>query len=95
MNGYDYKAAKASTLDDRVPFFEYMSHNNPTAICWDLSHSLRLSGITEAETGIVPDDSLEKVANMAGTRVIKTHLSYDMLPASIIRDNVKVLLFMI
>ena len=50
----------------------------------------RLSAITEAQTGIVPEDSLDKVANMEGTRVVKTHLCLDMLPNAIMNSNIKV-----
>jgi hypothetical protein len=46
--------------------------------------------VTEEETGIIAEDSLDMVGNMTSPRLIKTHLSWEMLPSAISEKNVKV-----
>ena len=50
--------------------------------------SFRISSVTEAE-GVIPEDSLDAVDAKPNSepRLIKTHLSLDMLPNSIIEEN--------
>ena len=65
MNGYDYKAAKSSPLDQRVPYFE-------------------LSGIWDM---VDLPNSFEMVSNLASPRLIKTHLSWSMLPNTLMKEG--------
>jgi len=81
VNNLDLETAKSISLEERVPFLE-------------------LSAITEARhvenfkddvagTGLV--DSLEQVVNLSSPRVIKTHLSIDMLPKEVLQKKVKLI----
>ena len=49
----------------------------------------RISAVTEVE-GVLEENSMELVENMESPRLIKTHLSFDMLPTSITQNKTKV-----
>ena len=49
----------------------------------------RISAVTEVD-GVLAENSMELVENMESPRLIKTHLSFDMLPTSITKNKAKV-----
>ncbi len=65
MNNYDYEGAKATILDERVPFIE-------------LSAIYEMPGLP---------DTVELARNLPEPRIIKTHLSWDMLPNTLINKG--------
>jgi len=81
INNLDFKAAKAKSLEERVPFLE------STALL-----ETRLMGKEqEAVAGTGQINSFQLVNNLASPRVIKTHLSIDMLPKEVLAKKVKLI----
>ena len=73
QNDLDFAAAKAESLEDRVPFME-------------------LSAITELQDIEVVTNTIEKARDLTSSpRIIKTHLSFDMLPTQVNEKKNKII----
>jgi len=81
VNSLDFKTAKTTSLMERVPFLELTA----------LNESRHMDIIKEEAAGTGLLNSIEHVNNLASPRVIKTHLSIDMLPKNILAQNVKLI----
>ena len=94
MNDYNYDEGKKATLDEKFPYFEWVFFkSSEMKIVPFVSNNVtynffRISAVTEDEN-LIPEDSLNKVASKTESepRLIKTHLSFDMLPDSITDEN--------
>jgi len=80
VNSLDIKTAKSTSLEERVPFLELTALTEPS----NIEGAEQVAG-----TGTL--DSLQQVRQLASPRVIKTHLSADMLPAQVLQKKVKVI----
>ena len=81
VNSCDFNTAKSVSLEERVPFLEL------TAIT-ERRH-MENDGEEVAGTGL--RNSIDQVINLASPRVIKTHLSIDMLPKEVLEKRVKLI----
>ena len=81
VNSLDFKTAKTTSLEERVPFLELTA----------LTESRHMENVMEKVAGTGLLNSIEQVNNLASPRVIKTHLSIDMLPTDVLAQNVKLI----
>ena len=85
VNNLDFEAARATTLDERIPFLELEG----------LFDEKVLSGMSDEEKNDKPQvfNSVEFVKNMPESkqRIIKTHLAYDMLPRQVTDKKSKII----
>ena len=85
MNGVDIEQAKKTKLDQRIPFLE---------LCGLFDASV-VQAIDEEEKLKQPEvfKSVEFVENLPTSkrRIIKTHLSHDMLPDQVREQNCKII----
>jgi len=80
VHSLDFKTARSVSLEERVPFLELTALTEPA----------NLEGAEEvAGTGSM--DSMDQVRNLKSPRVIKTHLSIDMLPKQVLQKKAKVI----
>jgi len=77
MNNLDYKLAKETILEKRVPFFE-LRPITEEASANELTNQVDTEWI---------DDTIGLVEKLKSPRIIKTHLSWQMLPAKLISNN--------
>jgi len=80
VHGVDLETARKINLEERVPFFEL------TGII-EKQHSEGMDEV--AGTGAV--NSMQQVTLLTSPRVIKTHLSIDMLPRQVLEKRVKLI----
>lgn len=80
VNGLDFKTAKSVSLEERVPFLELTGLLEPS----------KAEGAEEV-AGTGSKNSIEQVRQLASPRVIKTHLSVDMLPRQVMEKKVKLI----
>jgi len=80
VHNLDFKTARAVTLDERVPFLELSALSEPD----------NLEGAEEV-AGTFSMDSMDQVKNLKSPRVIKTHLSIDMLPEQVLQKKAKII----
>jgi len=82
MNDLDFKAAKETILENRVPFFELRP----------ITEEISAAELTnQADTEWI-DDTIGMVENLKSPRIIKTHLSWQMLPQTLLSNkNAKII----
>jgi len=82
MNNLDYKLAKETILEKRVPFFE-LRPITEEAFANEFTNQVDTEWI---------DDTIGLVEKLKSPRIIKTHLSWQMLPAKLISNkNAKII----
>jgi len=81
VNSLDFKTAKTTSLEERVPFLELTG----------LTETRHMENIKEEVAGTGLLNSIEQVNKLASPRVIKTHLSIDMLPNQVLKKKVKLI----
>ena len=81
VNSLDFKTAKTTSLEERVPFLELTG----------LLETRHMENIKEEVAGTGLLNSIEQVNKLASPRVIKTHLSIDMLPNQVLKKKVKLI----
>ena len=81
VNSLDFKTAKTTSLEERVPFLELTA----------LTETRHMENVKEKVAGTGLLNSIEQVNNLASPRVIKTHLSIDMLPKDVLAKKVKLI----
>ena len=79
VNSLDFKTAKTTSLEERVPFLELTA----------LTETRHMENVKEKVAGTGLLNSIEQVNNLASSRVIKTHLSIDLLPKEVLAKKVK------
>jgi len=80
MHGVDLEAAKATNLEERVPFLEL------SGILED-----QFAEYTDSFTRLGRADSLKSVEELENPRIIKTHLSMEMLPRQVMEKRAKLI----
>jgi len=81
VNNLDFKTAKIKSLDERVPYLEAAG----------LMKEEYMENVKEEAAGTGLIDTIEQVNNLASPRVIKTHLSIDMLPKEVLDKKAKLI----
>ena len=98
MNDLDYAKSSARTQEERIPFLEYAREINPTKLQISLWNTYSRARAIHEEwfwdllaAGMM--DPIEQATAMPRDcpRVLKTHLSLDMLPDQVMQKRNKVI----